>query len=79
MNRRDAICRRDAINRVSTMYNLNEVVMKLFSIEELAILTALGNTDCVSIYMPTFKMSTETLQMILISLIFVSQTTTNAE
>mgnify|MGYP002780402779 FL=1 len=54
--------RRDAINRVSTMYNLNEVVMKLFSIEELATLTAQGNTDCVSIYMPTFKMSTETLQ-----------------
>ena len=36
--------------------------MKLFSIDELAILTAEGNTDCVSIYMPTYKMSTETLQ-----------------
>ncbi len=54
--------RRDRINSVSTMYNLNEVVMKLFSIEELATLTAQENTDCVSIYMPTFKMSTETLQ-----------------
>lgn len=36
--------------------------MKLFSIDELGILTAQGNTDCVSIYMPTYKMSTETLQ-----------------
>ncbi|MBW4512224.1 MAG: hypothetical protein KME64_37890 [Scytonematopsis contorta HA4267-MV1] len=36
--------------------------MKLFSIDELAILIAEGNTDCVSIYMPTYKMSTETLQ-----------------
>jgi Bacterial archaeo-eukaryotic release factor family 7 len=36
--------------------------MKLFSIDELAILTAEGNTNCVSIYMPTYKMSTETLQ-----------------
>ncbi|QMS92317.1 hypothetical protein HUN01_33775 [Nostoc edaphicum CCNP1411] len=36
--------------------------MKLFSIEELAILTTETNTNCVSIYMPTYKMSTETLQ-----------------
>ncbi|MCX7596992.1 MAG: hypothetical protein N2235_25250 [Fischerella sp.] len=36
--------------------------MKLFSIDELAILTAEANTNCVSIYMPTYKMSTETLQ-----------------
>ncbi|BDA75634.1 hypothetical protein CAL7716_098000 [Calothrix sp. PCC 7716] len=36
--------------------------MNLFSIDELAILTAEGGTDCVSIYMPTHKMSTETLQ-----------------
>ena len=36
--------------------------MKLFSIEELATLTLEANTNCVSIYMPTYKMSTETLQ-----------------
>jgi hypothetical protein len=36
--------------------------MNLFSVEELAVLTAEANTDCVSIYMPTHKMSTETLQ-----------------
>jgi Bacterial archaeo-eukaryotic release factor family 7 len=36
--------------------------MKLFSIDELAILTAEANKDCVSIYMPTYKMSTKTLQ-----------------
>jgi Bacterial archaeo-eukaryotic release factor family 7 len=36
--------------------------MNLFSIDELAILTAEGGTDCVSIYMPTYKMSAETLQ-----------------
>ncbi|MBD6614847.1 hypothetical protein FNW02_02985 [Komarekiella sp. 'clone 1'] len=36
--------------------------MNLFSIDELAILTAETNTNCVSIYMPTYKMSTETLQ-----------------
>ncbi|MBD0388054.1 MAG: hypothetical protein ICV54_16475, partial [Nostoc sp. C3-bin3] len=36
--------------------------MKIFSIDELAILAAEANTNCVSIYMPTYKMSTETLQ-----------------
>ncbi|MDM9379770.1 hypothetical protein QUB80_03530 [Chlorogloeopsis sp. ULAP01] len=36
--------------------------MNLFSIDELAILTAQSNHTCVSIYMPTYKMSTETLQ-----------------
>jgi hypothetical protein len=36
--------------------------MKLFSIEELATLTLEAKTNCVSIYMPTYKMSTETLR-----------------
>ncbi|MFQ4146626.1 hypothetical protein [Chlorogloeopsis sp. ULAP02] len=36
--------------------------MNLFSIDELAILTAQSNHTCVSIYMPTYKMSAETLQ-----------------
>ncbi|MEA5571427.1 hypothetical protein [Calothrix sp. UHCC 0171] len=36
--------------------------MKLFSIDELAILTKAAETNCVSIYMPTYKMSAETLQ-----------------
>lgn len=36
--------------------------MKLFSTDELAILTTPSNTSCVSIYLPTYKTSTETLQ-----------------
>jgi Bacterial archaeo-eukaryotic release factor family 7 len=36
--------------------------MNLLSVDELAILTAEASTKCVSIYMPTYKMSTETLQ-----------------
>lgn len=36
--------------------------MKLFSIDELAIISAVANQNCVSIYIPTEKRSTETLQ-----------------
>jgi hypothetical protein len=50
------------IRIVKYLQKYQEVGMKLFSIDELAILAAEGNTDCVSIYMPTYKMSTETLQ-----------------
>ncbi|WP_242040235.1 baeRF7 domain-containing protein [Anabaena subtropica] len=36
--------------------------MNLFSIDELAILTAAPKKNCVSIYMPTYRMTAETLQ-----------------